>query len=395
MNPDNAETRALRTALVDSLKQKGELADPLLEAAFRAVPRHYFLSDLTLEEIYSDEALPVKRDSEGGVLSSSSQPMMMAMMLRQLQVQPGQNVLEIGAGTGYNAAIMQYVVGRDGNVTTLELDHDLAEQAERSLQRAGAFDVRVVLTDGAGGYAPRAAYDRIIATAGVWDIPKAWVTQLKPRGIIVAPLWIDAMQVSAALQVQGDDRLYSESNLPCGLIHLRSVGAGPEVTRRVGNSPLVLTSNDVPAVDGAALYALLADGVEDSLLDIRLSGSEYFHGFLPYLVLNLPEGFTFAAYNLSANQQVYGIDGSGLALIRAGSACFVPFQGHGAVQSFGSPDALLAVQDTLVSWDAAGRPDWQALRLRLYPKTETIPAVSAGKLYTRQDYFIHAWQDIP
>lgn len=388
------EARRLRAALVSSLKEKGELADPRLEAAFLEVPRHLFLPDLELDKVYSDEALPVKRDPDGVVTSSSSQPMMMAMMLRQLQLQPGHNVLEIGTGTGYNAAIMQHIVGPGGNVASLELDNELVQEAQRNLQRAGAIEVRVVHADGAGGYAPRAAYDRIIATAGVWDIPKAWVNQLKPRGIIVAPLWLDAMQVSAALHLEAANTLYSESNLPCGFIRLRGVSAGPTVTQRVGNSSLVLTSNEVPLLDSAALHALLSDGVEHSLLDIRLSGSDYFHGFLPYFILHLPDGFTFAAYNLNANQQVYGIDGHGFALIRAGSASFVPFHAHGEARSFGSPDALLAIQDALLAWDAAGRPGWQALRLRLYPKAEPPPESAGGQLYTRYDHFIHAWQAI-
>ncbi len=287
---------------------------------------------------------------------------------------------------------MQYLVGNDGHVTTLELDKELAEGARHSLQKAGAFDVRVVEADGTGGYAPRAAYDRIIATAGVWDIPKAWVQQLKPRGIIVAPLWIDALQVSAALRLEETETLYSAMNLPCGFIRLRGAGAGPVVSQRVGSSALVLTANHVPSLDNAALHALFSDGVEHNLLDIRLNASDYFHGFLPYLVLHLPQGFTFAAYNLIANQQVYGIDGHGFALMRAGSACFVPFHAHGEARSFGAPDAFMAVQDVLLAWDAAGRPGWQALRLRLYPKPGPVSPVSEGLVYNRQDHDVHVWQ---
>lgn len=395
MTSNGDEAHALRHALIDSLVEKGELTDPQIEAAFREVPRHYFLSDLPLDQVYSDEALPVKRDPDGIVISSSSQPTMMAMMLRQLDLRPGHNVLEIGAGTGYNAAIMQHLVGKEGNVTTLELDKELAQEARRSLQRAGAFDVRVVEADGAGGYAPRAAYDRIIATAGVWDIPKAWVQQLKPRGIIVAPLWINALQVSAALHLEDNGTLYSDSNLPCGFIRMRGAGAGPAVSQRVGSSALVLTANEVPLLDSAALHTLFSDGVEHTLLDIRLSASDYFHGFLPYLVLHLPEGFAFAAYNLIANQQVYGIDGHGFALIRAGSACFVPFHAHGEARSFGAPDAFMAVQDALLGWDAAGRPGWQSLRLRLYPKSADRPSDQHNLMYDRQDHFIHVWMALP
>lgn len=389
----NNEAQALRAALVVSLKEKGELNDPRMEAAFLSVPRHEFLPDLPLDKVYADEALPVKRDPDGSVISSSSQPLMMAMMLRQLELQPGHNVLEIGAGTGYNAAIMQHIVGDEGKVTTLEIDLDLVQQAQNTLQRLSLGRIRVVHADAAGGYAPRAAYDRIIATAGVWDIPKAWAQQLKPRGIIVAPIWLDAMQVSAALRLEDDNTLYSQSNLPCGFIRLRGASAGPVVTQRVGSSALLLTSNEASMLDSATVHTLLSDDAERALLDIRLSSSDYFHGFLPYFVLNLPPGFTFAFYQLGANQQEYGIaSGSGIALIRTGSACFMSFDKHGEAFCFGAPDAFMAFQQSLHSWDAAGRPDWRALRLRLYPIQQPPPTIHTGRLYARQDYILHAWQ---
>jgi protein-L-isoaspartate(D-aspartate) O-methyltransferase len=391
----NDEAQAHRAALVKSLKEKGELSDPRMEAAFLNVPRHEFLPDMPLDKVYADEALPVKRDPDGSVISSSSQPLMMAMMLRQLELQPGHNVLEIGAGTGYNAAIMQYMVGDEGNVTTLEIDQDLVRQAQDTLQRLSLGRIRVVHADAAGGYAPRAAYDRIIATAGVWDIPKAWVQQLKPRGIIVAPIWLDAMQVSAALRLEDDGTLYSDLNLPCGFIRLRGMSAGPVVTQRVGNSSLILTSNEVPMLDGAALHTLLSDDVERALLDIRLNSSDYFHGFMPYLVLNLPRGFTFALYQMGTNQQDYGIaSGTGIVLIQTGSACFLSFDKHGEAHSFGAPDAFIAFQQCLRAWDVAGRPDWRALRLRLYPIQQPAPTITTGRLYARQDHILYAWQTL-
>ena len=383
--------KPLLDALIAHLKSKGELADQRLEAAFRAVERHHFLPDMPLEQVYSDDALPVKRGPDGGVISSSSQPTMMAMMLRQLQLQPGQNILEIGAGTGYNAAIMQHLVGQDGSVTTLELDKDLSQRAQRHLQVSGMNQVRVVHTDGAGGYAPRAAYDRIIATAGVWDIPRNWTDQLKAKGILVTPVWIDAIQVSAAFTRDTEGALLSQENLPCGFIHLRGANAGPLLAQRVGTTSLVLTSNKVPALDSAALHLLLSDGVEHNLLNVRLSSGDYAYGFLPYFVLNLPDDYIFGSYGMSANQQAYGLTGHGFALLRPGSACFVPFHAHGETRCFGAADAFMAVQSALDAWVAAGRPTAAALRLRLIPKEHGAPPISAGQLYTRRDHYLHAW----
>jgi protein-L-isoaspartate(D-aspartate) O-methyltransferase len=388
---DSESAEALRQALVKALKEKGELTDPRLEAAFLSVPRDLFLPDLPLDKAYADEALPIKRDSHGMVLSSSSQPSMMALMLRQLRLRLGDNVLEIGAGTGYNAAVMHYLVGEGGHVTAIELDQELARLASDHLQRASMGDVQVVHADGAIGYAPRASYDRIIATVGIWDVPEAWVKQLKPNGILVAPIWLEAFQVSAAFTVQTDGTLFSAMNLPCGFIHLRGVAAGPPVYMRVGSTVLTLASNAVEDLDSAALQMLLSEDQETSFLNIPLKSSEYWHGFLPFLVLNIPQDYIFAVYGVDDEQQAYGLSGHGFALIGPGSACFVPYQGQGETRGFGGADAFMALQDCIQSWDAQGRPGSKALRLRLIPRDQAVPAVSAGKLYTRHDHYLHAW----
>ena len=103
-------TADLRDALVRTLRESGALTDARVEAAFRSVPRHLFLPGVEIERVYRDEAIPTKL-ADGIPISSSSQPAIMAIMLEQLDVQPGHNVLEIGAGTGYNAALLAYLAG--------------------------------------------------------------------------------------------------------------------------------------------------------------------------------------------------------------------------------------------------------------------------------------------
>ena len=208
-------------ALIATLRAAG-LLDARLESAFHAIPRAAFLPNLPPDQAYKDEALPIKHDENGSVLSSSSQPSMMAIMLRQLDLKSGQNVLEIGTGTGYNAALLQQLVGDEGHVTTVEIDAPLAELARANLQRVAMGSVLVVEGDGANGYAPRANYDRMMATAGIWDVPPTWVRQLKPDGLIVAPLWMEGFEVSAALTLQQDGSLASEDNRLCGFIPLRA-----------------------------------------------------------------------------------------------------------------------------------------------------------------------------
>jgi protein-L-isoaspartate(D-aspartate) O-methyltransferase len=390
----NEPAQSYAQGLVDTLKQHSDLLDPTLEAAFLAVPRHVFLPDLPLEKVYSDEAIPIKRDSDGTVLSSSSQPSMMALMLRQLRLSPGDNVLEIGTGAGYNAAIMQYIVGDKGSVTSVELDKQIAQAARTHLQHARVGNnVTVVDADGALGYAPRASYDRIIATVAIWDIPPAWIRQLKPGGILVAPIWIESWQVSAAFTVQPDGSLYSGRNLPCGFINLRGIAAGPNTELRVGSSTLMLFASQANRLDGAAIHSLVSEDHEISHLDKPLTWGDYWSGLVPYLAINTPPDYFFAVYTVSDNQQAYGLEGSGFALISSGSACFVAYHEKGAVHTFGSADSFLALQDAVDAWDKEGRPGSSQLRLQLIPHSTTPPVSSKplSHLYSRQWHDMLVW----
>ncbi len=382
--------RADAESLIASLKQAGFLDAPL-EAAFRALPRAAFLPDLPPDQVYKDEAVPIKLDEDGTVLSSSSQPSMMAIMLRQLQLKPAMNVLEIGTGTGYNAALMQHVVGDEGKVTTLEIDGTVAETARANLQRAAMGEVMVVHGDGSNGYAPRASYDRIIATAGIWDVPGAWVRQLKPLGILVAPLWLDGFEVSAALTLQPDGTLYSRSNRLCMFIPLRGQAAGTETVVRVGTSGLHLYSS--APIDSAAMQMLLSDDAEDNYLGTSLDTWDYWQGFLPYFVLHVPESFTLARYQVTQDAPAYGIGGHGFLLMTQGSVCFVSVSARGTARSFGSADAVLAVQESLEAWERDGKPRQERLRLRVVPKGRPFDA-GQGKVYTRRDHDLVAWLEL-
>lgn len=380
------------TSLVAALKA-AHLLDAPLEAAFRAIPRAAFLPHLPPEEAYKDEALPVKYDDDGTVLSSSSQPSMMAIMLRQLQLKPGQNVLEIGTGTGYNAALMQHIVGDEGKVTSIEIDGDVVETARANLQRVAMSEVLVVEGDGAAGYAPRASYDRIIATAGIWDVPAAWVRQLKPGGILVTPLWVEGFEMSAALTLQPDGTLYSANNRLCAFIPLRGQSAVPELSVRVGTSGLYLYSN--ARIDSAALQMLISEDTTETYLGISLEAWEYWQGFMPYLVLHTPPSFILGRYFVASEAAAYGISGHGFFLLMQGSACFVSTTARGTARGFGSADALLAVQEAISTWERAGKPQVDRLRLRLVARgAEDTDGLREGKQYPRRDHTLVAWMDV-
>lgn len=117
--------------------------------------------------------------------SSNSMPTMVFSMLDALNVEDGQRVLEIGTGTGWNAALLSHRVGAE-NVFTVEVDGDSAREARKRLNDAG-FDPVSIIGDGAEGYAEGAPYDRVIATCSIGSVPRQWVAQTKPGGLIVAP----------------------------------------------------------------------------------------------------------------------------------------------------------------------------------------------------------------
>lgn len=381
-------------SLVQTLKARGVLHDPAIEAAFLNVPRHLFLPNTPRDLAYSDTAYAVKASPDEQVISSCSQPSMVAIMLEQLALQPGHNVLEIGAGTGYNAALMQYMAGDRGRVTSIELDKDLAAQAETNLSNASMGYVTIVHGDGAMGFAPRAAYDRIIATVSVWDIPRAWARQIRTLGIMVVPLWLNGWQVSAAFHPQPDGSFLSTDNRPCTFVTLRGAFAMPGLSKRVG-SLLQLSSLDAGGIDTAAVYWLLSNDASSEHLGQPLEMSDFFDGGLvPYTALRTPPAWTFALYSVPPEQSAYGLSEQGMALIGQTSACFIPFDGRGTARHYGSADALLAAQDAIQGWITAGRPPHRDVRVRLTPIVANIaapPAPVGGRVYTRRDHHVQVW----
>lgn len=182
-----ADAERLRNALVDQLRADGHARTPAVETALRTVPRHVFVPDASLEDAYANAPVHIKYDTDGTSISCASQPGVVALMLDQLEAQPGERILELGAGTGYNAGLLAHLVGENGHVTTLDVDDDLVEGARTHLATAGITNVQAVTRDGALGYAEAAPYDRIIATVGAHGVPHAWLQQLAPGGRLLVP----------------------------------------------------------------------------------------------------------------------------------------------------------------------------------------------------------------
>jgi protein-L-isoaspartate(D-aspartate) O-methyltransferase len=223
----------LHQRLVDQLANNGLLDNPRLRRAFQAVRREHFLPGLDPDRVYQDAAVNIQTRPDGTPLATSSQPTIVAVMLNQLDPQPGEKVLEIGAGSGYNAALLAHLVGPGGQVTSIEIDPDVAAAARANLARAGVDGAVVRTGDGWLGAPDQAPFDRIEATVSVWDAAPAWSQQLTPSGRLVAPLGLHAGLHFSVGFVRHGRRLRSRSVQDCGFLPLRGPHAGPDTFVKV------------------------------------------------------------------------------------------------------------------------------------------------------------------
>jgi protein-L-isoaspartate(D-aspartate) O-methyltransferase len=394
---DSTSLAGLRERLVTQVLQTSGIRDERIAAALRDVPRHLFLPHLPPEDAYLDDAIVTKRDADGQPISSSSQPAIMAIMLDQLTLAPGQRVLEIGAGTGYNAALMQHIIGPKGTVVSVDIEADLAGEAREHLASAGYQDVTVVAADGADGYPPGAPYDRVIATVGVSDLAPAWLEQAGPGARIVVPLDVRGSQLAVAFGRSGSGRHWvSRSIAPCGFMRMRGSLAGPErtVVLQPGLSLMLpdgLTLADGQEVDGAALAAFMDEPAARFGTGVRTSSVQVFWGLGLWLATRdrrscgaaeeRPAGddpgrlarAPLGGAELAATVGI--VDSAGLAVLTAGQAppMSAPRSGQLALEvaGFGPHGAELgaALATHVRAWDAAGQPGAARLHVDAYPRS--------------------------
>ena len=357
--------------LVDALLSAGAITSPRVEAAFREVPRHLFVPHVPVEAAYRNEAVPTKL-LDGRAVSSASQPSIVAVMLEQLDVAPGHRVLEIGAGTGYNAALLRHLVGPTGTVVTIDIDQDIVDGARARLAAAGIGGVEVVCGDGGVGHPAGAPYDRIVLTVGAWDVTPAWWDQLAVGGRLLLPLSLRGVQRCVALENR-DGWLESTSVRDCGFMGLRGGFRGPETVVSAG--PVTITFDS--EVDAAALLEILGRPAGEIPLDLALSMEELWGGLALWLALHDPGYCTLeaawpreddppvpvAAVFPSGGAQVgwspASFDGASLAVLARGPSGV-------AAHSFGADvrcgERLL---ERTRQWTAVGRPGSQSLAMQV------------------------------
>jgi len=395
----------LRDRMVTSVTASGRPVSDAVTAAMRAVPRHLFLPDLPPPMAYRNEAIVTRRAADGQPTSSSSQPTIMAYMLDQLGVTAGQRVLEIGAGTGYNAALLQHLVGAGGRVVTVDLDADVAREAAAHLAAAGYPEVIVVQADGAAGWPDGAPYDRIIATVGVSDLAPAWLDQLAPGGRIVVPLDLRGSQRSVALEWDGAC-WQSRSVVPCGFMRMRGTLAGPERTLVTGDSQeLALTLPGGRDLDVTAVARALADPAgpaAERATRVAAGPAQLFDGLGLWLALNeprwgmvsesarVPGGLARAPLFAMDRRMTAGVfDTAGFAILARPSPPSEPGSPEpGPVPAFelsvlgygpAGPDLAAGLAAQVQAWDAAGRPGAGHFLISAYPAGPGTPGPPGGR----------------
>jgi protein-L-isoaspartate(D-aspartate) O-methyltransferase len=253
---DPAQADVLRSAMVSELREQGAIRSEPVAAALAAVPRHLFAPGEALGAAYTAQGIVVaKRGADGRTLSVMSAAHLQAVMLEQAGIEPGMRVLEVGSG-GYNAALIREITGSGGRVTTVDIDPDITSRARACLDAAGYHDVDVVLADADGGVPAGAPYDRIIVTAGAWDIPPAWIAQLAPQGRLVLPLRMRGLTRSIAFD-RDDAGLISRDYCLARFVPVRGDGAYDESKVMLRDGVALETDDPDVRLDVVALNAAL------------------------------------------------------------------------------------------------------------------------------------------
>jgi len=394
-----------RSRLAASLRAGG-WAGATVSEAFLAVPRHLFVPGEPAGRAYEDAAIVIKSDADGIPVSGSTRPALMAIMLEQLRLAGGHRVLEIGTGSGYNAALIARIVGDSGSVVTIDIDPDLVDQAGARLADAGFPDVTVVCGDGAAGVPAHAPYDRIIVTAGVRDLAPQWLAQLRRDGRIVAPVSVRGIQLAVAFEDAGTHWV-SPQACRCHFTRMTGPSAGVEAVVPLGPQPgprALVTDGAVP--EAGPLYEALSGRPTDVLRasGLRVSGIAELADLDLWLALTEPglsrlnvtgghggqashdqqrTGGRMRLGGFARDDSAGRLGVAALAVPPGLTAGDRPFEV--SVTGYGPGGAPLAefLAERAIAWDALGRPGAGTLELAAHP-AGTRPEATEGSVIIRR-----------
>ncbi len=358
-------------------------------AAFLAVPRHRFVpryrvwgstewhevTSASLEQhlarLYVDEPLILAGDDDENPSSTISQPSLVLRMLDLLQLEPGQTVFELGTGSGWNAALMAYIVGPEGRVYSVELLPEVAQQAQRALDALPVTNARIITGDGSDAYLPGAPYDRAVFTAGAYDVPRAFYARLRDGGRLLLVLkQAGGGDVLCLLRKVGE-RFVSETLAPCGFLALRGKHQHPELEPQpIERFP------EWPALQGAECgrTAFWWAGKGGWQFEWRTLAVRFF------LAIADPGYRAFTTEKTHPRDQVqqyFGLwDASARSLVIAKDDALV---------AYGTPAARGRLVRRLHEWVDLGMPSAASFRLTVYPADATVQPASREWIVKRTD----------
>ena len=356
----------------------GATSKPVVEA-FRAVPRHLFVDQYyrigkarrlsrvapqhptaaQLKTIYSDLAL-ASHQRYGQGTSSTSQPSLVAHMLEELQISPGMQILEIGAGTGWNAALMGALVGSKGHVYSIDIQGDVAQRARQHLRRQGCRNVTIIHSDAGEGHSDNAPYDRIITTVACPDITPHWATQLRDGGALLITLQDIPGQPSCLLT-----RLWKHAD------HLRGEVVG---------LPYFMT------LQGPYGTALLSPRQGDERLQRLKAGRKPHRMSMAWQCWHATMG-QWLTHNLLFFAYLEGMSIEPIGqhlLIRWGQddGFCIPTEEH--LEVYGSDDGYHKLREVIRKWLTLGAPRRDAYQLEVWPRETAKRTPKHGWLVLRE-----------
>jgi protein-L-isoaspartate(D-aspartate) O-methyltransferase len=383
----------LRRRLVETLTAQDAITSDAVARAMLTVPREVFAPAGTdLAEVYgSHVAIVTKRGADGRAMSSISAPWLQACMLEQSRIGPGRRVLEIGSG-GYNAALLTEIAGPAGSVVSLDIDPQVVGNARAALDGAGYRQVQTVHGDGEYGFAAGGPYDVILVTVEASDIPPAWIEQLAPGGVLVAPLRMRANTRSVALEREGD-HLKASSSLQCGFVPMQGDGRDPMLRLPLRGQDAVLVLDDPASeVDAGALSAALDGQRHEAWSTVCLPMDAAFDA-LHLWIASQPR--PYGVFNVDRERTLGLLDPQDKffcpTLLTRDSLAYLTVRRHDdstwqcGAHAFG-PDAGVLAEDLVelvTAWDVAQRAGSRP-QMSVYPAGSALPDAEGLRLVVRR-----------